>query len=175
MTDIKRLSRPYSRSIIAIIVGLVMIFWPAIVQDFVMKFLGIALMGSSLFTIIVYFTRKREEGENVAATVPFGEILLFLFGLVLVIKSDFFLSLAMFLFGFLLIVGAIGQFMVMSRARKEAALPALVFIIPSLILVCGVIMLFNPFESGLGLFVFFGAVALFYGVSDLLTTIRVNK
>lgn len=175
MTNIKRLSRPYSRSIIAMVVGVVMIFWPALVQDFVMKFLGVALMGSSLFAIIRYFMLKREENENIAASVPLGEVLLFLFGLVLVIKSDFFLSLVMFLFGFLLIVGAIGQFMVMASARKQAALPALVFVIPTVILICGIIMLFDPFASGLGLFVFFGAVALFYGVSDLLTTIRVNK
>ena len=172
----KGFGTPIIRGFIAILVGLITVIWPGYVQDFIVKFIGIALMVSGAVSFIIYFSKKKKEEEGLpAVAIPFGGIVSFILGLIMVIKSAFFMGILLFLLGFLLIIGALGQFMVLLASRRTFSVPPILYLFPSVVFICGIIIIFNPFASAIALLTFFGAVAIFYGVVELIETGRFEK
>ena len=47
--------------------------------------------------------------------------------------------------------------------------------IPVIILIAGIIVLFDPFSSAEGVFILFGATLIFYGITDLVNQYAINK
>lgn len=49
------------------------------------------------------------------------------------------------------------------------------FLFPVLILIVGIVILFDPFSSAESVFILFGITAVFYGVTDLLNQYSIRK
>ena len=71
----------------------------------------------------------------------------------------------------MLVIAAIGQFFTLSLARQMGPVSGISYLFPILILVAGIIILFNPFETVAGISkgasILFGIMAIFYGVTNL--------
>lgn len=89
----------------------------------------------------------------------------------MLVKYRFMLDMTMFILGFLLILVGIGQFMMMLAVRRSNKFNGWLFVVPVIVMLSGVMICFNPFAVRTSLFMFFGFVAIFYGVTDLLILI----
>lgn len=99
----------------------------------------------------------------------------FLFGLWLVIMPTFFVNILMYVLGGLLVLAGIQQIISLISARKWAKVSLWFYLIPTLILTAGIVILSNPFSIAANTFIFMGAVILVYGITDLLNSYKFKK
>ena len=93
----------------------------------------------------------------------------------LVCLPSTFATVFMFLLGFILVVAAVGQFVTLAAARQFGRIAPVSFLFPVLILIVGIVILFDPFSSAESVFILFGITAVFYGVTDLLNQYSIRK
>ena len=86
-----------------------------------------------------------------------------------------FLSIFMFVFGFILVVAAIGQFVTLAAARQFGPVSFVSYLFPVLIFVAGIVILFDPFRSAEGVVILFGVTSIFYGVTDFINQYAIRK
>ena len=96
-------------------------------------------------------------------------------GLLLLCLPSTFATIFMYLLGFILVLAAVGQFVTLAAARQFGPVSLASYLFPVLILIAGVIVLFDPFSSAEGVFILFGITAIFYGVTDLLNQYKINR
>jgi len=164
----------YGRGILAIIVGLLMASQPVFIQEKLFQFLGVIFIFGGLISAVSYFRlRSREERSRRGAlsNIPFTAIISIVVGIIMLVKYRFMLDMTMFILGFLLILVGIGQLMMMMAVRRSNKFNGWLFVVPVIVMLSGVMICFNPFAVRTSLFMFFGFVAIFYGVTDLLILI----
>jgi hypothetical protein len=81
---------------------------------------------------------------------------------------DEFFRVLMFLLGFILIMGGVQQIASLSMARRWMPVPGAFYLIPSLILIAGIIALFNPTGARNTAFIIIGISSLVYSLSELI-------
>ena len=153
------------RSILAIVVGLVLVIWPGAALNYIVIFLGVVLLVGGAVAVASYYSVKKQTD---AVSFPVDGAVTGLIGLFLILFPSFFVSVLMFVLGVLLIVAAVSEVSTLMRARKAGfVVAAWNYVVPVLILVGGIVVLVNPFASAATVFVLFGIMAMIYGVSDL--------
>ena len=128
---------------------------------------GVAFLIPGVISLFGYFGRKRPEGEA-APRFPIEGIGSLLFGLWLIVMPEFFADVLMFLLGFILIMGGVQQIASLSMARRWMPVPGAFYLIPSLILIAGIIALFNPTGARNTAFIIIGISSLVYSLSELI-------
>ncbi len=98
-----------------------------------------------------------------------------LFGLWLVIMPAFFVGILMYVLGAVLVLAGINQIISLSAARAWTTVPAGFYVIPVLILLAGIVVLFNPFAAATVPFIVLGVSCVVYGVSDLVHGLRFRR
>jgi len=116
--------------------------------------------------MIGYFGTKPEPG--VSRRFPIEGVGSLLFGLWLVTMPGFFADVLMFLLGFILIMGGVQQIASLSMARRWTPVPGGFYVIPVLILIAGIVALFNPTGARNTAFMIIGVSSLVYAVSELI-------
>ena len=86
----------------------------------------------------------------------------------LIVMPEFFADVLMFLLGFILIMGGVQQIASLSMARRWTPVPGIFYLVPSLILIAGVIALFNPTGVRNTAFIIIGISSLVYSLSELI-------
>ena len=89
-------------------------------------------------------------------------------GLVLVIWPNAAASYIVITVGFILIMGGVQQIASLSMARRWMPVPGAFYLIPSLILIAGIIALFNPTGARNTAFIIIGISSLVYSLSELI-------
>ena len=121
-----------------------------------------------------YFGRKRQEGEA-APRFPIEGIGSLLFGLWLIVMPEFFADVLMFLLGFILIMGGVQQIASLSMARRWMPVPGAFYLVPSLILIAGIIALFNPTGARNTAFIIIGVSSLVYSLTELINWFKFTR
>ena len=164
----------YGRGIIAIVVGLLMVSQPVFIQDKLFQFLGVIFILGGVISSISYFRLRKRDGDTqqgAVSNIPFTAIISIVLGIIMLVKYRFMLDMAMFILGFILVLVAIGQMMMMFVMRRSNRFSRWLFIVPVIVLLSGVMICFDPFAVRTSLFIFFGVTAIFYGVTDLIMLI----
>ena len=158
------------RAIVAALLGVILIFCPENAIFYIVMTIGILFIIPALISLIRYFTYKRENRP----AMPFliAGVGCLLFGVVLVSMPNFFVSVLMILLGIILLLGSIEQFYTLIRAAKITKVPAYFYIVPSLILLAGVLVLFNPFATAKTLLILIGATCLIYGIMEFVFWVK---
>jgi len=161
------------RAISAILLGALLILCPQNAIFFVVITIGILFIVPGLLSLISYFTSDRTKRPD----MPFllAGIGSLLFGVVLVSVPNFFVNVLMYILGIILIIGAIEQIVVLIRFRKRATVPAAFYVIPLLILVAGVLVLFNPFKTAEIAFILIGVTCLIYGITEFIYWLKFKR
>lgn len=81
----------------------------------------------------------------------------------------------MIVLGLMLFVFGVGEIISLISARKVSLVPWWMFVLPVIVLIGGVVIMFNPFQSAVTLFIFFGVSLVVYGISELISTIKLRK
>ena len=87
----------------------------------------------------------------------------------------FFIGILMYVLGALLVLGGVNQLVGFLSVRSYVHVPAGMYVLPLLILAAGVVVLFNPFEAAEVPFIFLGASAVVYSLTDLFRLIRFRR
>ena len=161
-------SSPYFTGIVAIVLGVLMIIWPDRVMNYVIAITGWFLIIIGAVPIIISLFKK--------IPISFISVMYVVIGILILCFAHFFINIAMWVFGVILILGAVQQFNVMTQAKKTGALVPFTYIIyPAILLIAGVIILINPFKTISVLIVFFGISMLFYGITIIVTKSILDK
>lgn len=168
-----RFNNSILRSVLAIILGLVLVLWPEVAINYLVITIGILFIPPGIFAILSYFTRDKEV-ENYR-TFPLEAAGSILFGALLVIIPNFFVNTLMYLLGILLLIAGIQQLVSLIKARKWTFVGWGFYIIPVLLILVGIVILSKPFSIVSSTFIVFGVACLIYGVSELINAIRFRK
>lgn len=161
----KGISYAFLRAICALVLGLVLVLFPDQAGEYLVITVGVVFMVPSLISVIGYFT----QGASVPVRrFPIEGVGSLLFGLWLVIMPTFFADLLTFVLGFILALGGIQQIASLSAARRWMPVPVGFYVVPVLILIAGMVALFNPTGVRSTAFVIIGASSLVYAASELL-------
>lgn len=169
----KRLNYSVLRSILALIVGVVLVVWPDVAVNYLVITVGALFFAIGLISIINYFVTNK-EGYKVSG-FPFEGGGSMLFGLLLVAMPAFFVSILMYVLGFILIMGGCQQLYSLVMARKLTAVPLAFYIFPTLVLVAGVVVVINPFDVASAAFMLLGLTSVVYGLMELFTEFRFRR
>jgi len=161
------------RAISAVLLGVVLILCPKTAIFYIVVTIGILFIFPGLISLISYFISDKAKRPE----VPFllAGVGCLLFGIVLVSAPNFFVSVLMYLLGIILLVGGVEQIIVLIRARKYATVPVFFYIVPVLILIAGVVVLFNPFKSAATIFVLIGITCLIYGIMEFVYWLKFKR
>lgn len=160
------------RAILAIILGLVLVIWPGTALRYIIMLIGVLFLMTGLIAFIVS-NRNREDHRK--SLIPFSGIGSMALGVLLLCLPSTFATIFMFVLGFILVVAAVGQFVTLSAARQFGYISPVSYIFPVLILIAGIIVLFDPFKSAESVFILFGVTSIFYGVTDLLNQYSIKR
>ena len=170
----KSLNGSVLRCIFAIVLGLVLVLWPEAAVTYLVITIGICFIIPGLFSLLNYFTREKVEGEP-SPMFPIDGAGSILFGAWLVIMPQFFVSILMYVLGALLVLAGAQQLISLVSARKWSTVSYVFYIIPSLILITGIMILAYPFGAAANTFVIFGVACLIYGISELINWYKFSK
>ena len=95
--------------------------------------------------------------------------------LFLVPGPAFFVGILMYVLGAVLVLAGISQIVNLSAARSWTVVPGGFFVVPVLVLIAGVVVLFNPFTAATVPFIILGVSSIVYGLSDLVNIIRFRQ
>ena len=107
--------------------------------------------------------------------MPFEGLGSLLFGLWLVIMPGFFTNIIMFLLGFILILAGIFQIASLTTAKKSVQVPWAFYIIPSLVLIAGIVVVFSPNDALHTAFLIIGISSLVYALSELINIFKFKQ
>lgn len=175
----KYLSSYIFRAICAIIIGILLIKNPdntlrglTLITGFIFLVSGIVSC-SSYIGIRKFGGIETMPGERQKPLFPIVGLGCLFFGAVMVFDPDFFVKFLMYIFGTVLVLGAINEFVVLSKLFRVVKLSVFFWILPSVILLCGLMVLFKPMSSAELPFIISGWCLLLYGVSEAVNAIKV--
>ncbi len=93
----------------------------------------------------------------------------------LILMPDFFVNILMFVMGGLLVLAGIQQIGSLIIMRKSRTVPFFFYIIPALVLLAGILIVFNPFTTATNVVILFGISAILYGIAGLINGYKVKK
>lgn len=162
------------RGICAIALGLVMVLRPEAAITYLVIMIGVLFILPGLYAILNYFARPKDESgsRSIFPIEAAGSVLL---GVWLVVMPEFFVNIFMYVLGILLIIAGGEQIFSLISARKWSQVPFGFYLMPTLILLTGVMILVYPFGAAASTFVLFGVAILFYGVFELINWYKFKR
>ncbi len=123
----------------------------------------------------LFFIRVFDSWQAGWQSFPIAGLGSLLFGLWLMIMPAFFVGILMYVLGAVLVLAGISQIVNLSAARSWTVVPGGFFVIPVLVLIAGIVVLFNPFTAAAVPFIILGVSSIVYGLSDLINIIRFRQ
>lgn len=167
----KGLSYSFLRAICALVIGLVLVMFPDQAGDYFVITIGVIFLVPSFVSIIGYFAQSTEMRSR----FPIEGVGSLLFGLWLIIMPGFFADLLTFVLGFILVMGGVQQIASLSAARRWMPVPGGFYVVPVLILLAGLVALFNPTGVRSTAFIIIGISSLVYAASELLNWFKFTR
>lgn len=163
-------------SICALIIGVMLVVWPDVAVNYLVITIGVLFLLPGLLGLFSYFAyAKKRAQQGVKVTFPIVALGSTLFGLWLIIMPAFFVGILMYVLGVLLVLAGLNQLVNFAAVRSYLLVPAGMYVIPSLVLVAGLVVLFNPFEAATVPFILLGVSSILYGLTDLIRLLRFHR
>ena len=157
------------RIVFALILGVVLISWSSNVITYLVMTIGILFLIPGLVSVLGYFFRNKQSSER---TFPIDSIGGALLGLALIIAPAFFVEVLMYVLAGLLILAGILQIRGLFIIRKRIRIPAVFYLAPVIILLIGIVILFNPFDVPKIAFIILGIACVIYSLSELVNYLK---
>ena len=155
------------RCICALVIGVLLVAWPEAAILYLVITIGVLFLVPGLFSVFGYLIRGKQDGSS----FPIAGLGSLLFG----IMPAFFVGILMYVLGAVLVLAGISQIVNLSAARSWTVVPGGFFVIPVLVLIAGIVVLFNPFTAAAVPFIILGVSSIVYGLSDLINIIRFRQ
>lgn len=163
-------------AIIAIIIGVVLIIYPATTLSMVIISIGALLLISSASSIVDYFKLKGRSLKP-SQTMLFNGGVSAIVGIVLIMSPLFFIGFLLSILSVLLLLGSLSQIISLVYAKnKGVIMPAYVFIVPLLLFILSIVMLtMSPEKMAVELTIMFGYGIVIYSVMELISYYRLRN
>ena len=161
------------KSVVAIVLGLVLVLWPTEVLNYTVKIIGAVFCVTGIVSFLV--SLRDQEERSARGLTSFNGIGSIILGILLWVMADTFTNILMYLLGFILVVAGIGQLVVLTSARRFGQISGMSYLFPIIVLLAGIVIFANPFSAKEGIITFFGAISIFYGITDLINQRRINQ
>ena len=160
------------RIIFALALGVILIIRPATAINYLIIIIGVLFLIPGLISIIGSLFRSEQSPKTIYLIESIGSCFL---GLALIIAPDFFVGALMYILACVLIIAGFIQIRGLVITRQHIKIPAVFYIIPVMILLTGVVILFNPIKVIETTFLILGITCVIYSVSELINYLKFLK
>lgn len=178
------------RAVCAIIVGVLLIQYREQTVTWITIAIGVLFFLSGVISLASYWAAKRNaekmqgqilsdsNGKPIMGMIPkfplvsVGSLIL---GLLLALMPQVFIAWLMFILAFILILGALTQFVNLASAAKMGRVGILFWLFPSALLLLGLLAIIKPSAIASAPLFIIGLGMLIYGVVELLNAFKVSK
>ena len=150
------------RAVCALVIGMILVMFPDQASNYFVITIGVIFLVPSLISIIAYTTNGKKKQQR----FPIEGIGSLLFGLWLIIMPHFFSNLLTIILGFILLMGGIQQLASVSTLRTLVKVSYRYYVVPTLILIAGLVALFNPTGVQRTAFIIIGISCMVYAFSE---------
>ena len=150
------------RAVCALVIGMILVMFPDQASNYFVITIGVIFLIPSLISIIAYLTNGKKKQQR----FPIEGIGSLLFGLWLIIMPHFFSNLLTIILGFILLMGGIQQLASVSTLRALVKVSYRYYVVPTLILIAGLVALFNPTGVQRTAFIIIGISCMVYAFSE---------
>ena len=170
----KHFSGAILRAFLSILLGVVLIFWPAAAVLYIIMLIGASFLLPGVISIVSYFMRDKSD-DTISHMFPLAGLGSALLGAWLILMPGFFVNILMFVLGGVLLIAGIEQIATLVSARKYGPVAGGFYILPALILLAGLLIIFYPMDVIEDTLIIFGVVILVYGVNELVNWYKFRK
>lgn len=178
------------RAVCAIIVGVLLIQYREQTVTWITIAIGVLFFLSGVISLASYWAAKRNaektqgqilsdsNGKPIMGMIPkfplvsVGSLIL---GLLLALMPQVFIAWLMFILAFILILGALTQFVNLASAAKMGRVGILFWLFPSALLLLGLLAIIKPSAIASAPLFIIGWGMLIYGVVELLNAFKVSN
>lgn len=162
---------PLFGAIGAIAVGLILMLFPNEAGNYFVILIGLLFLLPSCIGIVSYFRLPPE----LRPFFPLGSVGGVLFGFLLMVMPGLFADFLTFVLGFMVLMGGVQQIASLTVARRWGTVPFFMYVIPMLIIVAGLVAVFNPMGTRSAAFILIGACCVVYGLSSIFNWYRFGR
>lgn len=177
------------RAVCAIIVGALLVKYREQTVTWITVLIGVIFLVSGIISITAWFSAKRKggtgdvdiydaQGNLLTPPVPpfpivgLGSVIL---GAVLALFPNSFVNGLMYILAAMLILGALSQFFNLTVARRFAKIGFVWWIVPTLVLLIGLIAIVKPSFIASAPLLVLGYCMIVYGAVDLIDTLKIHQ
>ena len=178
------------RAVCAIIVGVLLIQYREQTVTWITVAIGVLFFLSGVISLASYWAAKRNaekmqgqilsdsNGKPIMGMMPkfplvsVGSLIL---GLLLALMPQVFIAWQMFILAFILILGALTQFVNLASAAKMGRVGILFWLFPSVLLLLGLLTIIKPSAIASAPLLIIGWGMLIYGVVELLNAFKISN
>ena len=176
----------FFRAICSIIIGVLLLRYPDNTVTWITLAIGIMFLLSGVFSTLAYLNARKNSSDYVITdidgrviskgkpTFPLVGVGSIILGVMLVTSPSVFVEILMYIMGGILILGALNQFMSLYNARRWGKMAWGFWVAPSLILLAGLYVMFQPMEAASMPMVVIGWGCLLYGASEVVNATKIN-
>ena len=176
----------FFRAICSIIIGVLLLRYPDNTVTWITLAIGIMFLLSGVFSTLAYLNARKNSSDYVITdidgrviskgkpTFPLVGVGSIILGVMLVTSPSVFVEILMYIMGGILILGSLNQFMSLYNARRWGKMAWGFWVAPSLILLAGLYVMFQPMEAASMPMVVIGWCCLLYGASEVVNATKIN-
>lgn len=160
-----------TRAVIALILGAVMFFTGNSVT-IIVQIMAAFILASGLASLVVGLKKEDQSQRPLIMTNSGLNIII---AVLMFVFAESLGGLFVAIIGIILILFGLFQMVVLFSANRVTQVGAATFIMPAVVLACGALLLFKPkfVDDVLGYIV--GASLIVYGVSEIVSSVKMNK
>ena len=176
----------FFRAICSIIIGVLLLRYPDNTVTWITLAIGIMFLLSGVFSTLAYLNARKNSSDYVITdidgrviskgkpTFPLVGVGSIILGVMLVTSPSVFVEILMYIMGGILILGSLNQFMSLYNARRWGKMAWGFWVAPSLILLAGLYVMFQPMEAASMPMVVIGWCGLLSGESEVVNATKIN-
>jgi uncharacterized membrane protein HdeD (DUF308 family) len=164
------------RAIFVLVLGFCLALWPTVSSKYIVLVLGWCFIAAGVANIVYAFTTRifiHIVGMGYLTTA--SAIIFIALGSWMLYMPQTFLSIIAFLFGAVLVVYGIAQLVHTYRFAKGSKNKALVYTLPIIALIIGVIFFFRSKDAIKLLTMFFGFGLILFGIAEVILDVKYVK
>ena len=174
----------FFRAICSIIIGVLLLRFPDNTVTWITLAIGIMFLLSGVFSTLAYLNARKNTSEYMITdvegriiskgkpTFPLVGVGSIILGVLLVTSPSVFVEILMYIMGGILILGALNQFMSLYNARRWGKMAWGFWVSPSLILLAGLYVMFQPMEAAALPMTIIGWCCLLYGAREVVNATK---
>lgn len=161
-------------SVIYVALGVILLLWPEKMARNICYVIGVIAVAVGIVNLIDYI-RKDYSVDAYRYNLVYGLVFI-LFGVFVFVKVDTVVSIIPFLLGFAVTISGLLKLQnAVDLVRMKYKGWGAVMIVSVLNIAFGVVLIMNPFDSAMVLFICIGIGMIYSGVSDLIATIMLSR